>query len=153
MSSYDLVDSDYDKYPVRVAVVSTDGGYSRDLYCTHVPPAQELNFICIMAEHVGRYVYADELCHRLKVSLDCARVYACRLRREVRPDWLLDSCYVDGHGFRLCYVGGPLLEARRTYPKFLVYPTHWRRRHLVRSYATRPHLYDVVGAELGGDVP
>ncbi len=66
------------------------------------PTSQEMNLLFILSEACGTIVHPDDVCHRLKVSLNGASILATRLRKKLTGKWVLDV--VNNKGFRLLFV-------------------------------------------------
>ena len=122
-----------DGYQV-VAVVSA-GGEQRAVECSERPSPQEVNLLYALGEHVSRVLTWDDLCFRLRVSVNALRITACTLRKKLHHDWAIQA--VNGSGMRLCYIGSPLADADRTYME--VDPAAIRRTR-VQSEETRAKI-------------
>jgi hypothetical protein len=68
-------------------------------YCR--PSPQELNFIFVVAEALGTEVHWDDLCYRLKASVNAIRLLATKLRKKLAGEWVVDV--VNNRGVRLLY--------------------------------------------------
>lgn len=114
-----------------VATVSAEG-VSRDVRCRGRPNPQEINLLFALGEHVSRVISLDDLCHRMKVSVNALRQHATGLRKKLDHDWSIES--ISNRGMRLCYLGSQLAEADVTTVK--VDPEAVRRRR-VQTAETR----------------
>ena len=92
------------------------GGEQRSIMCNKRPSAQEINLLYTLGEHVSRIMSVDDVCHRMKISVNAMRIIACKLRKKLHYDWTVDA--VSNKGLRLCYIGSPLSEADRTVVEF-----------------------------------
>jgi DNA-binding response OmpR family regulator len=62
------------------------------------PRPSEANLLHILGEFPNRYVAVNDLCARLKVSRTSLKIHACRLRKHLTGDWLVQGI---GNGYRL----------------------------------------------------
>jgi hypothetical protein len=86
------------------------GKLQRQVMCTEKPTPKQTNLLFALSEHVGYIVSVDDLCHRLKIRPPVLAFHACMLRKKLALEWVLDA--VSNVGYRLLYVGTPLLTAK-----------------------------------------
>jgi len=97
-------------YPFIVAVVQV-AGFKRSIRCNSRLTGRLANLLYTLAEHIGRPIPYDDLCHRLRVSKPSVHIYLGILRKKLHYDWLLECPH--NRGVRLCYIGTPFSEADR----------------------------------------
>lgn len=95
-----------------VAVVELPDGRECPVRCWKHPQPKMMNLLYVLCEHVGHRTSINEICARLKVSDNALRIIACRLRKRLDRDWIVET--VNNQGMRIVYNAPDIIEQPRT---------------------------------------
>ena len=101
-----------DEQYFTIAVVNLSNGQQRPVRVWKMPSGSQMNLLFILCEHVGYNITLDDICHRMKISINALRIYATRLRKLISPEWVISA--TNNKGMRILYNGPEFTDTEKT---------------------------------------